>query len=397
MQSLPSDRRLRVHGGLGLLIFLAIIALAVASYLQVFTPVVKVSLVADRAGLLTSAGADVRLRGIEIGKVRKVEPGPDGGAVLELALDPDMVSMVPADAQAEILPATVFGNKNVNLVVADGPVATPIAAGATLRTRHVASEVNDIWHGLEDVLTTVKPSQLHATLGALAKSVDGRGERLGSYVSQLDGYLKKLNPSLPTLASDISASADVSDLYAKVAPDVLDTLRHATKTSRTLTEVEGTLHAFLVDLSASAKQGQRFLAKVERPLVTAMDVLDPTLRLLARYSPEFTCTFQGLNETRKRFEAAQANQHAGAQLKTSFLPGQRPYKYPENLPKFVAGNGPHCFGLPVVSESAIPQTRYVFDDGSGSAFAGDGGMQPSDDPIVLYEQLMGPAPAGGAK
>lgn len=397
MRAVPSTRRLYAHGLAGGAAFLAVIGLAVASYLQVFTPAVMVELHADRAGLLMAKGADVRLRGIQVGEVRSIEPVADGGATLKLAMDPEYVHLVPADAAAEILPATVFGNKNVNLVVADGPVATPIAEGARLRTRHVASEINDIWGGLQSVLTSVKPSKLHAALGAVAGSLDGKGARIGDYVSTLNDYLGELNPQMPALVSDLRAGADVTDLYSKITPDVVDVLENSVKTSRTLTEVEGSLHAFLQDLSGSARKGQRFLRSVERPLVTSMDSLEPTLRLLAKYSPEFTCTFKGLNETRKRFEASEAHQLAGGQLLTGFLPGQRPYRYPENLPKFVTGNGPHCFGLPYVPESAMPLPHYQFDDGTASAWQGDGGMEPGDPPVSLYEQLIGPMPAGGAK
>lgn len=391
MRTTPPARRLRVHGLLGVIALVAVIALGVASYQQAFTPAVTVSLQSDRAGLLMDPGADVRLRGIKIGQVRSVEPGPDGGAVMALALDPDYAARVPADVTAELLPSTIFGAKTVNLIVADGPVAQPIAEGGRIRVEHITTEINDVFAGLQDVLVAVKPSRLNATLGAMAQALDGRGSQLGEYVSELNSYLGRLNPHLPQLRTVNRTGAEVADNYARVAPDVVEVARNFTKTSRTLTEVEATLHAFLVDASSSSRRGTRFLDAVGPPLITSMDVLNPTMRLMHRYSPMLTCTFQGLNEARRRMNGAIANQLPGIQARTSFLPGQEGYKYPRDLPKFVTGNGPHCYELPYVSDKEIPIPRYTFDDGS-HVFEGDGGIKPGDPPVEVFEQLLGPIP-----
>lgn len=393
MRSTPPAGRLRAHGLVGLVALATVIAVAVAAYLQAFTPVVTVSLVADRAGLLMDQDAEVRLRGVRVGAVRSVEPGADGGAVLQLALDPEMAERVPADATAQIRPATMFGAKNVHLIVPAGPVSSSISEGDRIHTEHVTTEINDIFAGLRGFLTTVEPSQLNATLGALAATLDGRGAQLGTYASQLNTYLSRLNPSLGALRTDIRGTTDVAGLYAKVTPDVADIAENLSTSSRSLTEAEVRLHAFLLELSGTARKGARFLATIQRPLVTSMDTLNPTLRLLARYSPMLTCTIKGLNEARKRLESALGNDLPGIQAVTSFLPGQEGYKYPRDLPKFVTGNGPHCYGLPYVSDAEAPSPRYEFDDGE-HVFEGRPGIAPGDPPIEVYEQLLGPLPQG---
>ncbi len=56
----------------------ALVGLSIASYLQVFTPVVTVTLLTDKVGTQMQDGADVKVRGLIVGQVRDIEVH-DGG------------------------------------------------------------------------------------------------------------------------------------------------------------------------------------------------------------------------------------------------------------------------------------------------------------------------------
>jgi len=389
VQSLPSAGHRRLYGAIGLLLVATIVATGLASYEQKFIPVVLVTLEADRSGLLTEPGGDVRLHGVPVGQIRSIAPDGENGAVLRLALDPASVHLIPGDATATIAPNTVFGPKSVLLDVPAGPVSRPVEAGDVLRTKQVATEVNDVFQALQNVLTSVQPGKLNATLGAMAEALDGRGSELGAYVGRLNSYLDKFEPALPDLRADLSASADVLDTYSKVAPDLLNLADHASVTSKTLTDTQATLHAVLLDFTRTAGNGQEFLDRAGEPLLAAVNALQPTTALLAEYAPEFTCTIDGLNEARKRVNRVMGNQMPAIQGSVAFKPGQQGYAYPGDLPKLVTGLGPDCYQLPFVSSDEIPSPRYVFGDGTKAYSGGTDAVTAGSPPVSLFEELFG--------
>lgn len=388
MEQLPSLARLRVYGAVWLVVVAGVIGLGVASYQQVFTPVVTVTLVADRAGLLTEPGADVRLRGVQVGKVRSVQR-EEKGARLELALDPEAVPRIPVGVTADIAPNTVFGPKSVLLSVPKSGPGTPLREGDVVHTRRVSTEVNDVFEQLQSVLTTVKPRELSSTLGALAQALDGRGEKLGSYISQLNTYLEDFNPHLPALQNVIDLSADVTHIYADLMPNFLEIADNVSVTSTTLTDQQAALHAVLLDFTRTSANGQDFFRRAAPPLLTAVDALEPTTRLLAEYSPQFTCLIEGLDEARRRTEAALGRDFPGVQGEVSFTPGQRGYRYPEDLPKLVTGVGPQCYDLPYVDADEHISPFKLYDDGTTVFRPGSNAATGAEDPVQLHPELFG--------
>lgn len=386
MQSNPSPARRRMYALLGVVVVVSLVVVAIGAYRKAFTPVVLVDLQADRAGLLMDPGADVRMRGIPIGEVRSVGPDDGGGARLVLALQPDVVIRVPAGVTAEIKPSTVFGAKYIDFAAPDGAVSVPLRAGDLVRTTAVTTEINDVFLGLQDLLTTVQPSKLNATLGALAQALDGRGDAMGSYLTQLNGYLERFNPSMPTLQADVSRAASVAGTYADAAPDLLAVAEHATTVAHTLSETEAMLHTTLLDFTRTAGNGEEFFHRLEEPLYSAVDALDPTLRLLAEYSPMLTCSIQGLNEERARIEKTMGNTLPGIQGLVTFLPGQEGYQYPRDLPRFARGEGPDCFQLPVVTPDEGTPPRVRFGDGTDDVFRGstDALTVVPTEPVKVY-------------
>lgn len=97
---MPFEGRLRrkLQGVALLLIVLSLIASAVLGYNKAFTPIVPVTVTAERAGLLMDPGSAVSLRGITVGEVRVVSQDPADGqhAVLQVALQPSQIDRIPA-------------------------------------------------------------------------------------------------------------------------------------------------------------------------------------------------------------------------------------------------------------------------------------------------------------
>ncbi|MFP8963877.1 MCE family protein [Streptomyces nanhaiensis] len=366
--------RLRLYGLAFTAVLALLLSLTVAVYRQAFTPVVPVTLEADALGNQLRERADVKLRGLIVGEVREVRADGEK-ATLELALKPEHTSLIPSDVHARLLPKTLFGEKYVDLVVPGNPSGRPIRAGDVItqdRTR-VGIELQRLMDDLLPLLRTVEPGRLNATLSAFATALEGRGEEIGDNLVRLEGYLRRLNPHLPSLQEDISRFADVAEIYGDAAPDLMRVLRNALTTSRTLVEERETLASFLTGTTTAAGTGRAFLDDNGDRIVTLGRVSRPTLALLARYSPEYPCLLEGLVEQDKRLEKAF---EGGRMHITLEVVPVRPGYRPGEEPRYEDRRGPHCAGMPA---PPVPAPQRRFEDGTsdarhaGAASSGRGG------------------------
>ena len=164
---------------LGVLLLLG--GLAVAQYAGAFRSGVPVTLKVDRVGTQLDPKADVKVRGLIVGRVTAVHTDGDG-ATVSLSLDPKLVDQIPADVTARLLPKTLFGQKFVSLVPPAVPSPRRIAAGAVIgedRSRS-AEEVEQVLDDLLPLLQAVRPQDLATTLGSLSQALQGRGTGAGA-------------------------------------------------------------------------------------------------------------------------------------------------------------------------------------------------------------------------
>src|SRR5262249_57906686 len=100
--------------------FALLVWLSVALYNKQFTPAAMVTLYTGAVGSEMHLGADVKVRGVEVGEVRQISA--DGsGARLELAIQPAKVPQIPANVTALMVPTTLFGERDVDLVMPASP------------------------------------------------------------------------------------------------------------------------------------------------------------------------------------------------------------------------------------------------------------------------------------
>ncbi|MER6125575.1 MCE family protein [Streptomyces sp. NPDC001795] len=356
--------RLRLYGVAFIAVLALLLSLAVAVYQQAFTPVVRITLEADSLGNQLDPRADVKLRGLLVGEVRAVHA--DGTkATLDIALKPEYVTFIPSDVHARLLPKTLFGEKYVDLVVPAGSAqssARPIRAGDVItqdRTR-TGIELQQLMKDLLPLLRTVRPGELNATLSAFATALEGRGDRIGDNLTRVEGYLRRLNPHLPSLKEDISRFADVAEVYGDAAPDLLRILRNTITTSRTVVEKKDRLAAALRTTATVADTGRDFLDENGDRLITLGRVSRPTLELFARYSPEYPCLLDGLVREEKASEEA----FRGGEMRITLevVRSQGAYR-PGEEPRYAERSGPDCRGLP---HPPVPGPKPELNDGTSS-------------------------------
>lgn len=313
-------------------------ALVAARFEGALDQVVPITVRAERAGLLMDDGAAVKVLGVTVGTVRRVTPVADG-AELDVGLYPSMVDQVPADVTANVVPLTIFGAKYIELVRPARPSAT-IRAGAVIGGSRVAVEINETFEHVLGQLKAIEPSRFNLALTAVADALRGNGDRLGRLAADLDGYLGKINPSLPALGDDVAKAPSVLDTYTAVTPDVIRIGDNLGATSDTLITTQ--LMTFLLSLTKFGNQGADFLGHVGQPLADALHLSRPTVGLLAGYSTMFPCLFQGLDLNRQLLSR---NQDSGLHVDIAIGLGAQPYRYPQDLPQIQPGTGPSCHGM----------------------------------------------------
>ncbi|MDQ1671300.1 MAG: phospholipid/cholesterol/gamma-HCH transport system substrate-binding protein [Actinomycetota bacterium] len=373
---------LRTYGLVFLVVIALLIGLSVAIYNKAFIDVVHVTLETNRVGNQLAPPADVKLRGMIVGEVRKVRS--DGvKATIDLALTPSTVGLIPSNVTARLLPKTLFGEKFVDLQLPGQPTPQRLGEGdvITQDRSSTAIELERVLDNLLPLLRTINPAKLNATLNAFATALEGRGDQLGNNLELVNQYFTRLNPELPTIQRDLVGLADVSELYADVAPDLVRMLRNFSVTTRTIAAKQEAYAGFLAGTAGFATTTRAFLQDNESRLIQVAAVGRPTLELLAKYSPEYPCLLAGLAESERNIGKAFANGELHItleviQARKAYLPGEEP-QYNER-------RGPNCYSLP---RPAVPRGAYRFDDGTN----GGGGTAGRAVPGFLADPSAGRA------
>jgi phospholipid/cholesterol/gamma-HCH transport system substrate-binding protein len=330
---------------------------------------VPLTLVSDRAGLVMENGAKVKLRGVQIGEVSSI--GSDSNlASLHLKIDPGPFQYLPSNVEAEIKSSTAFGAKYVDLIVPSDASPTPLQPGAVLHSRNVTVEVNTVFENLQSVVGSVDPAKLNSVLSAVAQSVRGKGDRIGQAITDANNVLLTVNPRMQTVRQDWQLFGKTAQAYSDAAQNIVSILDSFSTTSTTIATHAKSLDELLLSAVGFAQSGIDTLGGNESNLVRALNILDPTTALLMKYSPTYTCLFQGAQWFLDHGgRDALGGNGKSVIMDAGLLFGDDPYRYPDNLPVVNAKGGPggkpSCGSLPDVSKN-FPVKYLVTDTGFGT-------------------------------
>ncbi len=345
---------------LGLLFVVVILAglvFAVMVYQKKFTPVVMVQLTADSIGNQLLPQSDVKLNGLIVGEVRSISDS-DGKAKLALALDPDKAPLIPSNVTARFLPKTLFGEKYVALVMPDNR-DTPITGGDMIKqdTSQATVEVQRVLDDLLPLLRAVPPQELSATLGAMAQALDGRGKQLGQNLTQLNTLVSSLNKQLPALKADISGLADFSDIYTAATPDLLSALANLTTTTNTVVDQRSNLDNLYSTLTGTSANLTGFLNANGANIIRLSTDSTSTLQVLARYAPDYQCTFENFTKLIPNINQAvgAGTDRPGLRLKLEVTESRGKYIPNQDEPNITDNRGPRCYPIVDPKVGNFPQ------------------------------------------
>ncbi|MGW5377876.1 MCE family protein [Nocardia sp. NPDC003999] len=396
MKSLAIASRglLRPAAGLAsIAVGIAVIGLSVTMFNGGFADTVPVTVLSPRAGLVMYPDADVKMRGVTVGKVSSIEERADGLASIRLAIDARQLHLIPADVRVDIASTTVFGAKSVQLVAPEHPAAQALRAGQVLDAEHVTVEIDTVFQQLTTVLGRIEPEKLNETLGAIAGATGGRGDKLGVMLGDLESFLAQLEPGLPALRADLAMAPPVLNAYADATAPLLDTARNAGAISGTIVTEQQNLDAMLLGLIGLSDTGTRVLGDNHDALDTTLAALVPTTDLTADYHEALTCALDGFGWLSR----SKPVDVPGLGLSANFLFGTEPYRYPRNLPKVAATGGPQCSVLPVSYEGRPP--FVVADVGANPFEKGNQTVELNvgNLPEALFGPLAGQPGEGGSR
>jgi phospholipid/cholesterol/gamma-HCH transport system substrate-binding protein len=358
-----------------LLVVAAVSTLTAMAFSGTLRKTVPLTVISDRAGLVMEDGAKVKLRGVQIGEVVSVDAYSDSPgsnlSKLRLKIFPNEFHYLPSNVEAEIKSSTAFGAKYVDLIVpSDGASPRRLESGAVLHSRNVTVEVNTVFENLQAIVHAIDPAKLNGVLSAVAEGVRGKGDRIGQAITDSNRVLLTVNPRMPTVRQDWQLFGKTTEAYSDAAQDILSTLDSFSTTSTTITTHSKALDELLLAAVGFAQSGINTIGRNQQNLIGAVNILAPTTELLMKYSPTYTCLFQGAQWFLDHGgRDALGGNGKSVIMDAALLFGDDPYRYPDNLPIVQAKGGPggkpSCGSLPDVSKN-FPVKYLVTDTGFGT-------------------------------
>jgi phospholipid/cholesterol/gamma-HCH transport system substrate-binding protein len=294
----PTGRRAMV-GVIGTVLVLSVAALllraAAGAYADDYDLVAQVT----RPGFNLDDTSTVKIRGVTVGGVKRIELLDSG--IVELTLHVRKEIRIPESATARIEPLSVFGPKFVDIIPGpdegEGPFLTP---GEQLAETVAPSEVVETLEGFATVLRSFDPEKLGTILTELARGLDGLGEDMGATITAADQLSRDFIANRDEIDRLLASSVALGDTLeprgatmvriAETGANVLDLLREQ---EDQLADSLQTLAQMSSDLALTIDTAAPGIA----PLVTGLDRVTAVLLAQLDHLPTFTAA----NERIARF------------------------------------------------------------------------------------------------
>jgi len=200
-----------------------------------------------RVGQLLRASGDVKLRGVQVGQIAKIQHQPDGTATVTLAITPGM--RIPEDVMAGVGAKTLFGEKFVALVDPAHPSGALLKNGDVIPENRTQApfELDQVISALVPILDSAKPGDLGGALHALAVGLAGQEQDARDAIDKGVTALAVLAAHKGDLDRLLAGMDTSSAAIAKASPDLVASLNSLDKLSRQLVTDSTNVQAFLRD------------------------------------------------------------------------------------------------------------------------------------------------------
>lgn len=227
-----------------------------------------------RTGFGLDDTSEVKIRGIKIGTVERVELLDDGA--VELVFNIAKNVRIPVDATATIEPLSVFGPKFVDVRPGaneiDGPYLDPGASmGAVVEPTELAETLDSV----ATLLETIDSEDVSTIVSELARGLDGLGEDLGASIDAANDVAARIDSKQPEIDSLLADARALSATLSSRSDSLSTLATDGQELLRTIDEQGDAFGELLVGVSEFAIRGDDLLTEIG-------DDLDPTLVALER-------------------------------------------------------------------------------------------------------------------
>lgn len=326
------------------------------------------------AGGSLGKGADVKMRGLIVGRVTDISrddaPGCVSGGTaaaaqnasatvggsdkainlacvdVTIAMDPGMLGKIPNNVVARILPATVFGTSYVDLKTYGASAPQMLRAGAVVPAdaRQETLELQKALDDIDRLVKVINPAKLDATLTAAASALSGRGAEIGSLIDGLNTLLTRLSPKMPLLRSDLGALAVNLGVLQQAAPALLDGVGDSLGTLKAIAVQQASLATLLTGGRALVDQANGFVGSVGNDLTVFVKNSAVIVNTYYTYRKQaFTDGFAALRAIAPRVASILEERFARQDIVLN--KDAVPYYTSADCPTFGAARGDNCGSL----------------------------------------------------
>ncbi|MFW0787115.1 MCE family protein [Gordonia sp. CPCC 206044] len=398
----PSLVQYVLRGVAFLVALLILFVLLFLRYQGTFTSTVPVTAEMTDVGDGLVDGADVRYNGLIVGSVQAIDlsdkVGPDNRQFknVEIDIEPDQASGIPANITARTVPSNLFGVNSVEFVTPAQPSSDHVSSGTTIPadTSLPTIRLQDAQNELRTLLQAVPPEDLASVLGTLADALKGGGAVFGAFVPLLDNYWRTINAQFPPGApSGFDNFNNAVRGLSQSTPKLLDTLGRSVIPAMTIAEKQQELTAVLsagqgvLDetqalFAANGDRGKRVVADLNRTIGAAVlepEALPQAVDALNNLAAKVLTVFTGVNG------------HAQLNIGVGFGAFERYSR--QNCPVYNGGpygqlRGPGCVGPGTGTGPTSSGPLMIYpSDGMRRNAAAFGAVTTSSDKKTLGEAL----------
>lgn len=173
-------------------------------------------------------GGDVKMRGVLVGRIEKIERLEGGGCRVSYLLEHNSIEQIPSNVGAQIRAKTIFGEKWVELLFPSDPTDERVAQGDTIPQDRTIDplEVETILNTALPLLDAIDPEHLSGALEALASGFVGHEEAAIEGIEKGILALRPFNENEKLLQEGIDQLAASGETLDEVDRDLIEAMRN---------------------------------------------------------------------------------------------------------------------------------------------------------------------------
>lgn len=363
-----------VAGALATVFLLATCYLGAKAALGFYNPTYRLSVVFGQAGQGIVNGSDVKIRGVNVGRVGDITLDENLQATAELILKPQYE--VPERSMFAITGKTLLGEKQVEITFdgsyEEGPY---LADGSHISDPNRVVEFQDVLAQLAEFFGAIDPDDLATVIEDGIGAFDDQGPHIAR---SIDEGRRALDVGVRVLDDQVASTRDLSLFARRIGREgaAFNTLaEEAVRGLPTITDNQAEIAGLLDDLSRFSRVLNATLT-IDRPDLDRMIVEgDSVTRMLFAYTPEIGEVIAGLNQY--------TSEYAGGGYEHPSLQGQAAYfeiiidthlsqELCKELPPEITDNLTACGGKDPIDTPDLPAPPDLPLPGAGAQSESDG-------------------------